>query len=102
MSSSVLYERLRELSAAGLVQREPADRYLLTTAGTALASAIAPWRNGPTAGREAVAASPTHPSQLTSLQRRQLLGLAQHVPEQVAPSGDPLRHGADGVPIRAQ
>jgi DNA-binding HxlR family transcriptional regulator len=42
MSSSVLYQRLRELEAAGLVGRDDAERYLLTPIGTALGAAIAP------------------------------------------------------------
>lgn len=42
MSSSVLYERLRELSAAGLIHRHPNDRYQLTNIGASLAMAIAP------------------------------------------------------------
>jgi DNA-binding HxlR family transcriptional regulator len=42
MSSSVLYERLRELSAAGLVRRRPDELYELTSIGGSLATAIAP------------------------------------------------------------
>lgn len=42
MSSSVLYERLRELGGAGLVERDEADRYRLTPQGAALGSAIEP------------------------------------------------------------
>lgn len=42
MSSSVLYQRLRELEAAGLVGRDDADRYLLTPIGADLGAAIAP------------------------------------------------------------
>jgi len=42
MSSSVLYERLRELSAAGLIHQHSGDRYELTSIGTSLAAAIAP------------------------------------------------------------
>jgi DNA-binding HxlR family transcriptional regulator len=42
MSSSVLYERLRELSTAGLIHRGPDDSYQLTSTGTSLAAAIAP------------------------------------------------------------
>lgn len=48
MSSSVLYQRLRELSEAGLIQRDPGDQYHLTTIGRSLAAAIAPldeWAN---------------------------------------------------------
>jgi DNA-binding HxlR family transcriptional regulator len=48
MSSSVLYERLRDLSAAGLIERRRDTRYALTTIGASLASAIAPlerWAN---------------------------------------------------------
>jgi DNA-binding HxlR family transcriptional regulator len=42
MSSSVLYERLRELTAAGLVHRRDDDRYELTPIGRSLNAAIAP------------------------------------------------------------
>lgn len=42
MSSSVLYERLRELSAAGLISRDNDDRYTLTGIGRSLCAAIAP------------------------------------------------------------
>jgi DNA-binding HxlR family transcriptional regulator len=42
MSSSVLYERLRELSEAGLLRREPDERYALTAVGAGLAEAITP------------------------------------------------------------
>ena len=42
MSSSVLYQRLRELSDAGLIQRDTGDQYRLTTLGRSLAAAIAP------------------------------------------------------------
>jgi DNA-binding HxlR family transcriptional regulator len=48
MSSSVLYERLRELTAAGLVNRRDDDRYELTPIGRSLSVAIAPlddWAN---------------------------------------------------------
>jgi DNA-binding HxlR family transcriptional regulator len=42
MSSSVLYERLRELAGAGLVERDEADRYRLTRQGASLGAAIEP------------------------------------------------------------
>ena len=42
MSSSVLYERLRELTDAGLVTRDDAGDYLLTDLGASLGSAIEP------------------------------------------------------------
>ena len=42
MSSSVLYERLRELAAAGLVDQDAAGAYVLTDIGSALGAAIAP------------------------------------------------------------
>lgn len=42
MSSSVLYERLRELSAARLVEKDPSGDYTLTEVGRTLGSAIAP------------------------------------------------------------
>ena len=48
MSSSVLYERLRELTAAGLVHRRADERYALTRIGGSLGAAIAPleaWAN---------------------------------------------------------
>jgi DNA-binding HxlR family transcriptional regulator len=48
MSSSVLYERLRELAEAGLVHRRIDDRYELTSSGRSLRAAIAPldaWSN---------------------------------------------------------
>lgn len=48
MSPSVLYERLGELSDAGLVAKEGGHRYELTEIGRALSAAIAPldrWAN---------------------------------------------------------
>lgn len=42
MSSSVLYERLTELSAAGLVARDDAGQYTLTALGAKLGSALNP------------------------------------------------------------
>jgi DNA-binding HxlR family transcriptional regulator len=42
MSPSVLYQRLRELTEAGLVEKDAADRYALTPLGTDLGEAIAP------------------------------------------------------------
>jgi DNA-binding HxlR family transcriptional regulator len=42
LSSSVMYERLRELSDAGLVGRNDASEYELTSSGHALERAIAP------------------------------------------------------------
>jgi DNA-binding HxlR family transcriptional regulator len=48
MSSSVLYERLRELATAGLLHRGDDDRYKLTDCGYSLGAAIAPldaWAN---------------------------------------------------------
>jgi DNA-binding HxlR family transcriptional regulator len=42
MSSSVLYERLRELTAAGLVRRDDRGTYALTPLGTSLGAAIEP------------------------------------------------------------
>jgi DNA-binding HxlR family transcriptional regulator len=42
MSTSVLYERLRDLAAAGLIHRHSNDRYQLTSIGASLATAIAP------------------------------------------------------------
>ena len=40
MSSSVLYERLEELTAAGLLTRDGAGAYLLTDLGAALGPAL--------------------------------------------------------------
>jgi DNA-binding HxlR family transcriptional regulator len=42
MSSSVLYERIRELSHAGLVAKGPDGNYLLTEIGGSLGSALQP------------------------------------------------------------
>jgi DNA-binding HxlR family transcriptional regulator len=42
MSSSVLYQRLRELHAAGLIERDEDERYVLSKAGQALLKAIDP------------------------------------------------------------
>jgi DNA-binding HxlR family transcriptional regulator len=42
MSSSVLYDRLRDLAASGLVRRANDDQYALTDLGTALGSALKP------------------------------------------------------------
>jgi DNA-binding HxlR family transcriptional regulator len=42
MSSSVLYERLRELSAAGLLDKAPDDAYELTSLGRSLGAALEP------------------------------------------------------------
>jgi DNA-binding HxlR family transcriptional regulator len=48
MSSSVLYDRLRELADAGLIGKTDAGTYELTTLGNALGKALAPldaWSN---------------------------------------------------------
>ena len=42
MSSSVLYDRLRDLTAAGLVGRDEHHAYLLTGLGRSLGTALAP------------------------------------------------------------
>lgn len=42
MSSSVLYQRLQELTATGLVGRDDRERYVLTDQGAALRTAIEP------------------------------------------------------------
>lgn len=42
MSTSVLYERLREMSDAGLVGRDGDERYVLTLMGRSLGAAIDP------------------------------------------------------------
>lgn len=42
LSSSVLYDRLRELSAAGLIEKDERGSYRLTELGAALGAAIEP------------------------------------------------------------
>ena len=42
MSSSVLYQRLGELTEAGLVERDEAEHYLLSELGRSLGEAIEP------------------------------------------------------------
>jgi DNA-binding HxlR family transcriptional regulator len=42
LSSSVLYERLRELSAAGLIEKDEDGSYRLTDLGAGLERALAP------------------------------------------------------------
>ena len=42
MSSSVLYQRLGELTDAGLIGRDGEERYVLTTSGRTLKTAIEP------------------------------------------------------------
>lgn len=42
MSSSVLYERLRELGEAGLIRQDDSDAYQLTELGSSLQGALAP------------------------------------------------------------
>jgi len=42
LSSSVLYDRLRELSAAGLVSQREDDHYELTSLGSGLGTALEP------------------------------------------------------------
>jgi DNA-binding HxlR family transcriptional regulator len=42
MSSSVLYDRLRDLSESGLVDRTSSDDYILRDMGAALGSALRP------------------------------------------------------------
>ena len=42
MSTSVLYQRLRELSEAGLVRQDDTDAYVLTDIGAQLSSALEP------------------------------------------------------------
>jgi DNA-binding HxlR family transcriptional regulator len=56
MSSSVLYDRLRELTEAGLLERTPDDAYTLSPPGAALRQALRPldewavsWMQGRTA-----------------------------------------------------
>lgn len=59
MSSSVLYERLRELSAAGLIHRPHDDRYTLTAMGSSLTEAVVPLQMW--AARWAASTSPEFP-----------------------------------------
>ena len=42
MSSSVMYDRLRELTAADLVEQDEQDAYRLTATGRSLGAALAP------------------------------------------------------------
>ncbi len=42
LSSSVLYDRLRELTTAGLVVQDPSNRYRLTGSGQSLGTALDP------------------------------------------------------------
>lgn len=42
MSPSVLYQRLAELGAAGLIEQDPVSRYRLTALGDSLSAAIKP------------------------------------------------------------
>jgi DNA-binding HxlR family transcriptional regulator len=42
VSSSVLYDRLKELATSGLVERTHDDRYILSELGGALGSALKP------------------------------------------------------------
>lgn len=42
MSSSVLYDRLRDLAASGLVERTEDDQYVLSELGASLGSALKP------------------------------------------------------------
>jgi DNA-binding HxlR family transcriptional regulator len=42
MSSSVMYDRLRDLTTAGLVGKDEADAYVLTELGGSLGTALAP------------------------------------------------------------
>lgn len=42
LSSSVFYERLRELSSAGITEKTDADEYQLTRLGDSLVSALVP------------------------------------------------------------
>ena len=42
MSTSVLYQRLRELADAGLVQQDESDAYLLTELGQGLSQTLVP------------------------------------------------------------
>ena len=42
MSSSVLYERLREFTGAGLISRDHSGAYLLTDLGKSLSAALKP------------------------------------------------------------
>lgn len=60
MSSSVLYDRLRELAEAGLIERDEDGSYALTDIGATLGAAIEPldawarvWASRRAAGRSA-------------------------------------------------
>ena len=49
LSSSVLYDRLRELTAAGLIAQDPSGPYRLTPVGRSLGAALDPldsWSKG--------------------------------------------------------
>ena len=51
MSSSVLYERLEELTDVGLLDRDETGAYLLTDMGAALGPALDPLTPGPANGQ---------------------------------------------------
>jgi len=60
MSSSVLYDRLRELTSAGLVEQTATDTYTLTETGHALGRALKPLDDWAVAWREGTA-TPSSP-----------------------------------------
>jgi DNA-binding HxlR family transcriptional regulator len=62
MSSSVLYQRLAELSDAGLVTQDDRDAYLLTALGRSLRSALEPFSEWATRWARAQASGRTRSS----------------------------------------
>jgi DNA-binding HxlR family transcriptional regulator len=64
MSSSVLYERLRELSTAGLVERASTGAYQLTPLGQQLGEAIDPLQRWAERWSEAQPRATTEPGAL--------------------------------------
>jgi DNA-binding HxlR family transcriptional regulator len=73
MSSSVLYQRLGELSAAGLVAQDDAGLYVLTDLGRSLGDAIQPldawarrWSREQERPEEAAPATPPAPARSAS------------------------------------
>ena len=69
MSSSVLYERLKELTGAGLLSRDQVGAYLLTDLGKSLSAALKPldawatrWANTPDSPYAPPPSAPLHHS----------------------------------------
>ena len=63
MSSSVLYDRLRELTAAALIEQTDEDAYALTETGHALGRALKPLDDWAVAWREG-RATPSSPEKV--------------------------------------